>query len=78
MAVQNKVPMGPVETLEWYARGCALDLLQMCDETGIDTVSVSVTAGNLPSVSWYGLRDGRTVFRACYFDDEVPREGGAE
>lgn len=66
--------LSKAETVEEVARGMALDLLEMLRETdGLDSVTITANfSQNLPSVSWTGIRSGRTVFSMHLVGKEVP------
>ncbi len=68
--------LSKAETVEEVARGMALDLLEMLRETdGLDSVTITANfSQSLPSVSWTGIRGGRTVFSMHLVgEEEVPR-----
>lgn len=66
----------PVEVVQEYARGIALDLIHMLAECdGLDVVSVTANlTGGYPSVSWHGIKGSSTIWFTRLAGEEVPLE----
>lgn len=63
----------PIDTMEAYMRGAALDMLEMMKEVGVDSATVSATAMNgLDSVYICAYKRGRVIF---HLDAKVTADG---